>query len=176
MLPCICRDSTPTKRVRASPSSVPSCPEADGRNQTPPCCRDEFSAHSECLPQSLLGLLGARHLSSHLQADQSLAAPQLLCSTQLHVENLYTGTSREQSTHSKGGRRWEGASHFQYEKRMGQGMSNPTSTHQKSRRLAGLQAVFLGKYPSKNPSHLSQKIWLSTKLLDSSKLAEQASE
>lgn len=146
MLPCICRDSTPTKRVRASPSSVPSCPEADGRNQTPPCCRNEFSAHSECLPQSLLGLLGAQHLSSHLQADQSLAAPQLLCSArsraQLHVENLYTGTSREQSTHSKGGKRWEGASRFQYEKRMGQGMSNPTSTHQKPRRLAGPSSSF----------------------------------
>lgn len=131
--PCVCRDSTATKRVRASPSSVPSCPEADGRSQTSPCCRNEFAAHS--VPPTVPA--GADRSSAPPEAFESCSETGNYTAPLQHrahpqVKNLYTRTTREQSAHSKEGRRWEGATHF-YEKRMGQGMSNSTSTHQQLR-------------------------------------------
>lgn len=79
---CTCKDSTSTRTAWAFPSSDPSCPEADGRSRTSPCCRNEFSAPSKCPPLRLLGLHRALHLRSHLQADQSLAITQLRYSTE----------------------------------------------------------------------------------------------
>lgn len=121
------------QKSQGFPSSVPSCPEADGRSQTSPCCRNEFAAHS--VPPTVPA--GADRSSAPPEAFESCSETGNYTAPLQHrahpqVKNLYTRTTREQSAHSKEGRRWEGATHF-CEKRMGQGMSNSTSTHQQLR-------------------------------------------